>query len=96
MVNIHGMHLRGRQAIAGIYEMLFRSVFSGSSVTVGVSSLRMLRKNVALVHGMFTVNAARNKKNSTHDVVTSLVLVHEGKHWRVASLQNTRVTAPEA
>jgi uncharacterized protein (TIGR02246 family) len=30
LVNIHGMHVRGRQAIAGLYDMLFRSVFAGS------------------------------------------------------------------
>ena len=31
LVNVHGMHVRGRQAIAGLYDMLFRSVFAGAS-----------------------------------------------------------------
>ena len=33
LVNIHGMHVRGRQAIAGLYDMLFRSVFADCSLS---------------------------------------------------------------
>jgi len=93
LVNIHGMHLRGRQAIAGIYEMLFRSVFSGSSVTGGISSSRLLRNHVAVVHLKATVTMQAAPMTGSHNVVTSVVMVHDAAHWRVASLHNTLVSA---
>jgi uncharacterized protein (TIGR02246 family) len=93
LVNIHGMHLRGRQAIAGIYEMLFRSIFAGSSVRGEVDSLRMLHKNVALVHLKVRLTIRSAPQAGSHNLVTTLVMLHEGSHWQVTSLHNTMVTA---
>jgi uncharacterized protein (TIGR02246 family) len=93
LVNMHGMHIRGRQAIAGIYDMLFRSVFAASNVTGTIRAVRCLVKKIALVHLKVVVKAQVAPLAGTHDVVTSLVMVHEASRWRVASLHNTLVTA---
>jgi uncharacterized protein (TIGR02246 family) len=93
LVNIHGMHIRGRQHIAGIYEMLFRSVFSRSAVKGEISASRVLRKHVELAHIKVTFDTPAVPILGTQNALTSLVLVHDGPHWRVAALHNTLVSA---
>jgi uncharacterized protein (TIGR02246 family) len=93
LVNIHGMHLRGRQAIAGLFEMLFRSVFAKARVSGVVSSTRTLRKAVALVHLKFAIDAPAGNWRGNRDAVSSVVLVHDTATWRVASMHNTLVTS---
>jgi uncharacterized protein (TIGR02246 family) len=93
LVNIQGMHLHGRQSIAGIYDALFRSVFSSSSVKSTISSLRLLRKDVALVHLKIVMHLPGGFMEGVHDMVSSLVLTREACQWMVVSLHNT-VVAP--
>jgi len=88
LVNIHGMHIRGRQAIAGVYDMLFRSVFAASTTKASISSVRLLRKTVALVHLKVELKFHVAPTNYT---VTSLVMLRDGFHWKVTALHNTRV-----
>jgi len=92
LVNIHGMHIHGRQAIAGLYEMLFRSVFAGSRVVCSIKKHRLLRPQVGLVQIKVAVEIPAGKMAGTHEVVTSAVVTREHSNWRVASLHNTLVT----
>ena len=93
LVNIHGMHIHGRQAIAGVYDMLFRSVFASSSATAKISAVRCPANKIALVHLKVVVRAQAAPLKGTHDVLTSLVMVHDASGWKVAALHNTLVTA---
>ena len=95
LVNVHGMHLRGRQAIAAVYEMLFRSAFATSTLAAVVSKERSLRKGVALAHVRFDLNVVGGPRAGLQHVLSSLVLMREAAHWQVLSLHNTVVTAPQ-
>jgi uncharacterized protein (TIGR02246 family) len=91
LVNVHGMHLRGRQAIAGLYEMLFRSVFVKSSLRASVASRKKLRSDVELVH--LKVNGTlRVSDPGEQSIVVSAVLTHQGNRWMIASMHNTLVS----
>jgi uncharacterized protein (TIGR02246 family) len=91
LVNVHGMHLHGRQAIAGLYEMLFRSVFAKSSLQASVTSRKKLRSDVELVH--LKVNGAlRVSDTGDQNIVVSAVLTHQGNRWMIASMHNTLVS----
>ena len=92
LVNIHGMHLKGRQAIAGLYEMLFRSVFAESSVNPSAASSKRLRADVELVHLKVRVNVAHGHMAGEQNAVVSLVMTHHGNRWMVASMHNTLVS----
>jgi uncharacterized protein (TIGR02246 family) len=91
LVNIHGMHLRGRQAIAGLYEMLFRSVFADSSVCGGVPKRRKLRADVELVHLNVNFAVRSGPMAGEQSALVSLVMTHHGNRWAVASMHNTLV-----
>jgi uncharacterized protein (TIGR02246 family) len=86
------MHLKGRQAIAGLYEMLFRSVFAQSSVDSSAASRTRLRADVELIHIRVKFQVAHGHMAGDRNAVVSLVMTHQGKRWMVASMHNTLVS----
>lgn len=92
LVNIHGMHFRGRQAIAGLYGMLFESVFAKSSLRACTSSRKKLREDVELIHVNVNGNFHREPMTGHRHVVVSLVMTRRGNGWMVTSMQNTLVS----
>jgi len=91
MVNIYGMRLRGRAAIAGIYDMLFRSVFRRSRIEAEVHSSRTLCTNAFMIQLRIAVHVPAGNMMGDHDAVCSMVLESDGRQWRVGSLHNTLV-----
>ena len=91
LVNIHGMHLRGRQAIAGLYEMLFRSVFAESTVEQSTAVRRRIRADVELVHAKVNFTVHRGPMAGQQNAVISLVMTHQGNRWMVSSMHNALV-----
>jgi uncharacterized protein (TIGR02246 family) len=95
-VNIHGMHLHGRQAIAGLYDMLFRSIFASSNTAVTINTKRYLSKTIALVHARVELHGSRGNMAGRHNALSTCLMVRDGSQWQVASLTNTLVNAPAA
>ena len=91
LINIHGMHLRGRQAIAGLYQMLFRSVFAESRVDNSTATRRKLRADVELVHAKVRFIVPGGPLVGEQNAVISLVMTHQGNRWMVSSMHNTLV-----
>jgi uncharacterized protein (TIGR02246 family) len=96
LVNIHGMHLRGRQAIAALYDMLFRSIFAASDMAITIHTTRFLSRTIALVHARIEFNGSKGSMAGKHDALTTALMVRESPHWTVAALTNTLVNAPAA
>jgi uncharacterized protein (TIGR02246 family) len=96
LVNIHGMHLHGRQAIAGLYDMLFRSIFASSNTALVINTKRYVTKTVALVHARVEFHGSQGKMAGTHNAVSTCLMVRDCSQWQIASLTNTLVNAPAA
>ena len=88
--------MRGRQAIAGLYEILFRSVFVDASMEYEVSARRELCANSALLILRVEVSVPHGKMAGEHCAHTSMVLRQNGDGWAIASLQNTLVSGAAA
>jgi uncharacterized protein (TIGR02246 family) len=91
LVTIHGMRLRGRGAIAGLYDMLFRSVFRRSSIGGEVRACRRLCENTLLLQMHVTLHLPLGNMAGDHHAVCTLALLRDGANWQVASLHNTLV-----
>jgi uncharacterized protein (TIGR02246 family) len=91
IVNIYGMRLRGRATIAGVYDMLFRSVFKRSRIAAEVNSSRNLCNEAFMLQLRIAVHVPSGNMAGDHDAVCSMVLQREGRSWRVGSLHNTLV-----
>ena len=95
LVTIHGMHLRGRQAIAGVYQLLFRSVFAGSVAEGSITSIRELQAGVAMVHGKIDLTVPSGALAGLQHIATSMAMVQVGSEWKIASMHNTLVNASQ-
>ena len=91
LVNIHGMRLRGRRAIAGLYDMLFRSVFRRSSIEGEVSAFRRLCDNSLWVQARVSLHLPLGIMAGDHHAICTLLLMRNGSDWHIASLHNTLV-----
>ena len=91
LVNVHGMRLRGRQAIAGLYEILFRSVFLDASVECEVHGRRQLCPGSAMLHVRVDLNVPYGQMAGEHRSESTVVLQQQGDGWAIASLHNTLV-----
>ena len=92
MVNIYGMRMRGPSSIAGVYDMLFRSVFRRSRLEPVIQGSRRLCDDAVVVHALVGVHVPLGSMAGDHAAVCSMVLQRLGETWRVASLQNTLVS----
>ena len=93
-VNVLGMHVRGRDAIAAGHEQIFRTVYAGSRVAYQVEGARLLRPDVALVHVQAGLDVPGGPMAGHHAARYSLVLTRDGGEWRIASFHNTFIRDP--
>ena len=85
------MRLRGRGAIAGLYDMLFRSVFRRSRIEGEVSAWRRLCENTIWVQARVSLHLPFGNMAGDHHAICTLVLLRRGSDWQIASLHNTLV-----
>ena len=93
-VNVLGMHVRGRDAIAAGHEQIFRTVYAGSKVAYRVEGARLLRPDVALVHVQAGLDVPGGPMAGHHAARYSMVLTRDGGEWRIASFHNTVIRDP--
>ena len=91
-INIYGMRMRGQASIAGVYDMLFRSVFRRSRLEPVIHGSRRLCENAVLVHAQVGVHVPLGSMAGDHAAVCSMVLQRSGEQWLVASLHNTLIS----
>ena len=92
LVNIYGMRMRGQASIAGVYDMLFRSVFRKSRLEPVVQGSRRICDDAMVVHLRVGFHCPLGAMAGDHNAVCSMVVQRHGEQWRVASLHNTLVS----
>ena len=92
MVNIYGMRMRGKASIAGVYDMLFRSVYLKSRLEPVVQGSRRICNDAMVVHLRVGVHVPLGSMAGDHNAICSMVVQRQGAAWRVASLHNTLVS----
>jgi uncharacterized protein (TIGR02246 family) len=95
-VNIYGMHARGRQAIADGHEIIFRTVYAGSTLQCSVEQARYLHPDIALVHLRSHLSIPRGPMAGTMQSVPSMVMQRKNGDWSIVAFQNTLVKDPRA
>jgi uncharacterized protein (TIGR02246 family) len=92
LVAFDGTHLHGRQVIEEFQQMLFDKWLKGSRLTGGVSEVRFLGPDTAVVHAVGgTIKRGKTKPGRARDSIQTLVAHRTGEGWRIAAFQNTRV-----
>ncbi len=91
-IHILGGYYSGRAAIQAGHRMIFGTIYKGSTVRYSVEKIKFLRPDVGLVflrqHLQFSEGGAAVELDARPTLVAESV---DGK-WRIAALQNTRIT----
>jgi len=93
-VNIYGMQVIGRDAVAGMHQMIFDGVYRGSRVAFSLAKARSLGTGVALAHVDARLHVPQGPMAGEMHTLATAVLVREGSGWSIASFHNTREQAP--
>ena len=92
VIHILGGYYTGRPAIEAGHRMIFGTIYKGSTVRYGVERIRFLRPDVALVflrqHLQFFEDGQPRELEARPTIVAERT---DGK-WRIAALQNTRIS----
>jgi uncharacterized protein (TIGR02246 family) len=93
-VNIYAMHVVGRADIARLHQMIFDTVYRGSSGRFAVEKMRSVGEDVLVAHIKAELNVPQGPSAGTVPTLATAVLVRDDGNWKIASFQNTREQAP--
>ena len=93
-VNVYGMHVRGRTAIAAGHQYIFTTIYKDSKVEYRIVSVRELAPGVALVHVAAKLNVPAGPMAGGREAFWTGVATRLDDGWKFAAFQNTHVTAP--
>lgn len=93
LVNVVGMHVRGRQAIQEHHEQLHRTIFSKSVSRIVELAIHSVDHATVLVHMHWEMKGAAKLPDwnvpDPRTGVMTLVWVKQGAEWLVRALHNT-------
>ncbi len=80
----------GREEIAKRYVILFETIYAGTTISLGTTSMRELDEGVALVNGSFELlggTGAEGEEMPSQKGLYTNLLVREGDQWLITSLR---------
>jgi hypothetical protein len=87
-----GWNTGSGEAFAAFHQSLFDKRFKGTRLVGEVKSVRFLTPEVAMIHTVGgTVMRGKSEPSSERDSIQTLVATKDGKVWRLAAFQNTRI-----
>lgn len=88
-VTFLGSHHKGRKAIATSYAPLFKKLLHGSRLNIGITQLRFLTPDVALIQANAAVTKRARRRNPRNTRVNTSIAVRTDDGWLLAASQNT-------
>ena len=93
-VNVYGTYAQGRRQIAEGHQTIFGTVYAGSTLRLIPGNVRLLSRNVAVVHLRSQLSVPGGPMTGEHEALPSMVLTRDSGAWRIAAFHNTFVKEP--
>ena len=94
-INLLGMHVKGRDAVADLHEKIFHGPYQGSTVAFTIESVRAIAPDTVLAIVPSRIDAPTGPVKGTVLSIASILLVRDGERWKLANFHNTRREATE-
>ena len=94
-INILGMHVKGRAAVAELHNKILSGPYKDSTVTLTIESVRTIAPNAVLVVTPALVDIPAGPVKGTVSTVASILFARTGDQWKIAHFQNTRREATQ-
>ncbi len=95
-INLLGMHVKGRRAVAELHDKIFRGPYKDSTVAFTIASVRAISPNAVLAIAPSQIDIPSGPVKGIVLAVASVLLVRNGDGWKLANFHNTRREATEA
>ncbi len=96
-VNIRGLHVNGRKAIAEGHQQIFATIYKDSQNTAMITDVRFVRTDVTLAHVRWHLRFWQDKTLAETQAMSTLVLVKQTEpskcSWQITAFHNTPVVA---
>jgi uncharacterized protein (TIGR02246 family) len=89
-VNIIGMHIHGRAAIAEVHDKIFKSIYAESTVRFTPLTARILTDDMVLVIVSSQVEVPSGPRQGIIHAIATVLMQRIESQWRIASLHNTK------
>jgi uncharacterized protein (TIGR02246 family) len=93
-VNIFGLHVVGREAVAKQHQFIFDSIYRGSRNAFAIVEARRLADAIILAHIAADLRVPDGPLAGEIRTLASAVFVRDGAGWLIASFHNTREQQP--
>jgi uncharacterized protein (TIGR02246 family) len=93
-----GRTARGRDQVRKAFQEQWAGIYRGTKITHTVTSVRFVRRDVAIADGAFDITGMKNasgKTVGTRSGLTTIVADKKGDRWYVAALRGMVPSAPE-
>ena len=97
-VSSTGRTATGRAEVEKAFAAQWAGVYKGTKLTHTLTSVRFLRKDVAIADGAFEISGmkdATGKSLATRSGLSTLVAARKGERWYVAALRGMVPSVPE-
>ncbi|HEY6326525.1 MAG TPA: SgcJ/EcaC family oxidoreductase [Candidatus Cybelea sp.] len=94
-INLLGMHVVGRRAVAELHEKIFRGPYKGSTVAFTIESVRVVSPAASLVIAPSRIDVPSGPVKGVVLSIASILLVRDDDRWKLANFHNTRREATE-
>ena len=95
-INLLGMYVKGRAAVASMHEKIYKGPYARSTLYFSVEHVRPVLPNavLAIVHGELQIPSGPVK--GLVRTIATVLFVRKQSEWYVASFQNTKKEATAA
>jgi uncharacterized protein (TIGR02246 family) len=95
-INLLGMHVKGRRAVAELHEKIFRGPYKDSTVEFTIQSLRFVSPRALLVIAPSRIDVPSGPVKGVVLSIASILFVRDDDRWKLANFHNTRREATQA
>lgn len=95
-INILGMHVHGRSAVAELHDKIFQGPYKDSTVRFTIQDVRNISPDSVLVIAPGNVDVPSGSVKGIVSTVASILLTRDGDRWKIANFQNTRREATQS
>jgi uncharacterized protein (TIGR02246 family) len=95
-INLLGMHVKGRRAVAELHEKIFRGPYKDSTVDFTIQSVRFISPGASLAIAPSRIDIPSGPVKGIVLSIASILFVRDDERWRLANFHNTRREATQS
>lgn len=95
-INLLGVHVKGRRAVAELHEKIFRGPYKDSTVEFTIQSVRFVSPTASLVIAPSRIDVPSGPVKGVVLSIASILFVRDDDRWKLVNFHNTRREATQA